>query len=65
MCRNQAAVHWVDGEASLFEGYDSEQARLAGFGEYDRCIELDAFEPHDGLADVHWDDPAVCGLRWH
>ena len=26
MCGNEAAVRWVDGEASLFEGYDAEEA---------------------------------------
>ena len=47
---------------SFFEGYYSEEAWLVRFGEYDRCVELDSFEPYDGLADVYWADSPVCGL---
>ena len=42
VCGNKAAVRWVDGEAIPFEGYDSYQAWLVHFGEYDRCVGLDA-----------------------
>ena len=59
---DEAAVHRVDGETSFFEGYYSEEAWLVRFGEYDRCVELDSFEPYDGLADVYWDHSPVCGL---
>ena len=62
VCGNEAAIHWVDGETSFFEGYDSEEAWLVLCGEYDRCVELESLEPYDGLANVYWDDPLVRGL---
>ena len=65
VCGNETAIHWVDGETGLFEGYDSEEVWLILCGEYDWCVKLEPLEPYDGLSDVYWDDPAVCGLRWH
>ena len=62
VCGNEAAVHWVYGETSLSEGYDSEEAWLVCCGEYDGCVKLEPLEPYDCLADVYGDDPPVCGL---